>query len=82
LGNIIIITTLTKFLTIEKVDEYGHHDSLDHILVSQEFVRQNPRRLGYVEYVKVFNDHLIDQTLSHDKIPKWQSDHGQVVITM
>jgi hypothetical protein len=60
----------------------GHHDSLDHILVSQEFVRQNPRRLGYVEYVKVFNDHLIDQTLSHDKIPKWQSDHGQVVITI
>ncbi len=60
----------------------GHYDSLDHIMVSQEFVRQNPSRVGYVEYVKNFNDHLIDQTLSNDKIPKWKSDHGQVVITI
>ncbi len=60
----------------------GHYDSLDHILVSQEFVRQNPRRFGYVEYVKVFNDHLIDQTLSDDRIPSWESDHGQVVATI
>ncbi len=60
----------------------GHYDSLDHILVSQEFVRQNPSRFGHVEYVKVLNDHLIDETLSDDKIPKWKSDHGQVVITV
>ena len=60
----------------------GHYDSLDHILVSQEFVRQNPQRLGYVEYVKVFNDHLIDQSLSDDRVPKWESDHGQVVTTI
>ena len=60
----------------------GHYDSLDHILVSQEFVRQNPRRLGYVEYVKVYNDHLIDETLSDDRIPKWESDHGQVCTTI
>lgn len=60
----------------------GHYDSLDHILVSQEFVRQNPNRLGYVEYVRVFNDHLIDETLSDDRIPFWQSDHGQVVTTI
>lgn len=60
----------------------GHYDSLDHILVSQEFVRQNPQRLGYVEYVKVFNDHLIDETLSDDRIPFWESDHGQVVATI
>lgn len=60
----------------------GHYDSLDHILVSQEFVRQNPSRFGYVEYVKVFNDHLIDETLSDDKISKWKSDHGQVAITI
>ncbi len=60
----------------------GHYDSLDHILVSQEFVRQNPSRVGYVEYVKVFNDHLVDDTLSDDKIPLWQSDHGQVVVTV
>ncbi|MDH3675755.1 MAG: endonuclease/exonuclease/phosphatase family protein, partial [Anaerolineae bacterium] len=60
----------------------GHYDSLDHILVSQEFVRQNPNRLGYVEYVKVFNDHLIDETLSDDRPPKWESDHGQVTATI
>jgi len=60
----------------------GHYDSLDHILVSQEFVRQNPNRLGYVEYVKVFNDHLIDETLSNDRPPKWESDHGQVTATI
>ncbi len=60
----------------------GHYDSLDHILVSQEFVRQNPQRLGYVEYVKVFNDHLIDETLSDERVPLWESDHGQVVTTI
>jgi endonuclease/exonuclease/phosphatase family metal-dependent hydrolase len=60
----------------------GHYESLDHILVSQEFVRQNPKRLGQVEYVSIFNDHLIDETLSDDKVPVWQSDHGQVVATI
>jgi len=57
----------------------GHYDSLDHILVSQEFVRQNPNRLGYVEYVKVYNDHLIDETLSGDRVSLWESDHAQVI---
>lgn len=57
----------------------GHYEALDQIMVSQEFVAQNPDRLGRVEYVSVFNDHLIDETLSKEGIPKWQSDHGQVV---
>jgi len=60
----------------------GHYESLDHILVSQEFVRQNPNHVGYVEYVQVFNDHLIDDTLSEEEVPNWQSDHGQVVATV
>jgi endonuclease/exonuclease/phosphatase family metal-dependent hydrolase len=60
----------------------GHYESLDHILVSQELVHQNPKRLGEVEYVSVLNDHLIDETLSEDKVPVWQSDHGQVVATI
>ena len=60
----------------------GHYESLDHILVSQEFVRQNPNHLGQVEYVKVLNDHLLDDTLTSDEIPTWQSDHGQVVATI
>ena len=60
----------------------GHYESLDHILVSQEFVHQNPKRLGEVEYVSILNDHLIDETLSDEKVPIWQSDHGQVVCTI
>jgi endonuclease/exonuclease/phosphatase family metal-dependent hydrolase len=44
----------------------GHYDALDQIMVSQEFVAQNPERLGRVEYVSVFNDHLIDETLSKE----------------
>ena len=57
----------------------GHYESLDHIMVSQEFVGENPNRVGRVNYVSVFNDHLMDQTLSRDGVELWQSDHGQVV---
>jgi endonuclease/exonuclease/phosphatase family metal-dependent hydrolase len=60
----------------------GHHESLDHILVSQEFVEQNPNRVGRVGYVSVFNDHLVDETLSKDGVEPWQSDHGQVVASI
>lgn len=60
----------------------GHYESLDHIYVSNEFVRANPRRAGYVEYVKVLNDHLIDETLSNEAMAKTRSDHGQVVATI
>ncbi|MDM8518487.1 endonuclease/exonuclease/phosphatase family protein [Anaerolineales bacterium HSG6] len=60
----------------------GHYQMLDHILVSQEFVRQNRNRIGQVEYMTVFNDHLIDETLSDESIPVWKSDHGQVVATI
>ncbi|MBN1934554.1 MAG: endonuclease/exonuclease/phosphatase family protein [Anaerolineae bacterium] len=60
----------------------GEYESLDQIMVSQEFVHQNPKRLAEVEYVAVLNDHLIDETLSQDAIPCWQSDHGQVVVTI
>jgi len=57
----------------------GHHEALDHILVSQEFVAQYPNRIGRVSYVSVFNDHLVDETISRQGVAKWQSDHGQVV---
>ncbi|MEM7028283.1 MAG: endonuclease/exonuclease/phosphatase family protein [Chloroflexota bacterium] len=60
----------------------GHYESLDHIMVSQEFVRENPKHVGYVEYVQVLNDHILDDTLSDERIPNWQSDHGQVVATI
>ncbi|MFT5618929.1 MAG: hypothetical protein ACI85I_002164, partial [Arenicella sp.] len=32
--------------------------------------------------VEAYNDHLIDETLSEDSIPVWQSDHGQLVATI
>jgi endonuclease/exonuclease/phosphatase family metal-dependent hydrolase len=57
----------------------GHYEGLDHILVSNHFASQNPDRLGRVGLVSLFNDHLVDETLSREKTPKWQSDHGQVV---
>jgi endonuclease/exonuclease/phosphatase family metal-dependent hydrolase len=57
----------------------GHYDSLDHVLVSNHFAAQNPDRLGRVGLISLFNDHLVDQTLSNESPPKWLSDHGQVV---
>jgi predicted extracellular nuclease len=60
----------------------GHYEALDHIMVSQELVTENQHSIGRVGYVSVFNDHLIDETLSEDEIPNWQSDHGQVVASI
>ncbi len=60
----------------------GFYDTLDQIYVSQEFSRLNPRRLGEVEYVHYFNDHLVDRTLSRERPDRIQSDHGQVVATL
>jgi len=57
----------------------GHYEALDHIMVSQELVDENPNSIGIIRNVALFNDHLIDETLSEDKIPVWKSDHGQVV---
>lgn len=57
----------------------GYYECIDHILVSQEFVAQNPNRVGRVTYVSVLNDHLVDETLSDDEVENWQSDHGQIV---
>jgi endonuclease/exonuclease/phosphatase family metal-dependent hydrolase len=60
----------------------GHHESLDHILLSEEFSPTNPKRIGFFEYMRVFNDHLIDQKLANEEIPIWQSDHGQVIVSI
>lgn len=60
----------------------GFHEALDHIMVSQELVKENPKSVGAVSYVHLFNDHLIDETLSKDEPNLWQSDHGQVVATL
>jgi hypothetical protein len=60
----------------------GHYDSLDHIMVSEEFAPRNRDRIGQVTYVSVYNDHLFDQTLLAEQIDRWKSDHGQVVATI
>lgn len=60
----------------------GHYESLDHILVSQELVRENPKRVGRVVYVQAFNDHIIDQTLASERANNSESDHAQVVATI
>lgn len=60
----------------------GHYETLDQILVSQEFVSGNPRRIGRVGNISVLNDHLIDQALTNEEIPVWQSDHGQIVAVL
>jgi predicted extracellular nuclease len=60
----------------------GHYEGLDHIMVSQEFVAQNPANIGRVSYVSLLNDHLVDVTLSREGTPIWKSDHGQVVATI
>lgn len=60
----------------------GHYESLDHIMVSQELVRENPNRVGKVVYVRAFNDHIVDDTLVADGVELWESDHAQVVATI
>ena len=36
--------------------------ALDHILVSQEFVRQFPERIAEVRNTRIFNDHIFDES--------------------
>lgn len=58
----------------------GHYDTLDHILVSQEFFYRNPSRIGDVTFARVYNDHLTDFSVSGAPSLGDASDHGQVVV--
>lgn len=58
----------------------GLYENLDHVLVSQEFVAENPKRIGEVIDVRYLNDHLIDSVLSDERKVKSESDHGQLVV--
>ncbi len=60
----------------------GMYESLDHIMVSQELVTENPRNQGRVGQVCVYNDHLVDQTFTTAKPDKCKSDHGVVTCTI
>ena len=58
----------------------SHYESLDHIFVSQEFVADNPRHVAYVEYMRLYNDHLLDPALTDEMPRPWVSDHGAGVV--
>lgn len=60
----------------------GMYESLDHIMVSQELVTENPRNVGRVGLVTVYNDHLVDQTFTAQGQDKCKSDHGVVVCSL
>ena len=60
----------------------GMYESLDHIMVSQELVTENPRNTGRVGLVSVYNDHLVDQTFSKKPQDRCKSDHGIVVCSI
>ena len=57
----------------------GVYESIDQILLSSHFDLENPKRIGEITYLSVFNDHLTDG--SHPEAPynKLASDHGQIV---
>lgn len=57
----------------------GRYEVLDHILVSQHFVRTYQNHFGCIMYQQLFNDHLIDETLKDEKRTNIESDHAQVV---
>lgn len=60
----------------------GRYESLDHILVSEEFFYRNPAKVGDVEYLQCFNDHLIDESLGGEQPPDEVSDHAALVVTL
>lgn len=37
---------------------------------------------GYVQFLQIFNDHLVDETLTDEDRDCTQSDHGQVFISL
>jgi len=60
----------------------GRYEVLDHILVSQEFVKSNPEHIGYVQFLQLFHDHLVDETLTEEKRDVTISDHAQIVASI
>lgn len=55
----------------------GRYELLDHIFVSQEFVRQFPNRIAQVANTRIFNDHLQDDRLLIEPAPAGvRTDHG------
>ena len=57
----------------------GEYGTLDHIFFSQEFYYRNPSAIGDLDYVQIFNDHLVDDSAPGVRRNRDASDHGQIV---
>lgn len=60
----------------------GHYESLDNIFISNHFAELNSKKIGRIIDVRLYNDHIIDKTISFDRKPFYVSDHGQVVVNI
>lgn len=56
----------------------SHYERLDAILASDHFNWANPRKIGRVSEVRVYNDHLRDAKFATHDFQRWESDHGQI----
>lgn len=54
----------------------GRREVLDHVLVSDDFDADNPRRVGSVRAQRILNDHVVDGTLARRFGEDEASDHG------
>lgn len=54
----------------------GRFEILDHILVSQEFIREFRKGVGEVRNVRVYNDHITDERFTSERRDRVASDHG------
>ena len=69
----------------------GEPERIDHVLVSEEFVRQSRHAIGYVEQVEVLNDHLFERRAGRVPLAGGQdgpdpgrivSDHAAVCVSL
>lgn len=56
----------------------GRHESLDHVLVSEQFYDHSNQRQWSLSRLEVFNDHL-DERQSHAELIRLRSDHAGVI---
>ena len=75
----IIATSTMEDTTFQVCSQLALPYGLDHILVSEHFVKQSPNRIGYVQFLQYYNDHLTDDTLKDEERDMTASDHAQVV---
>jgi hypothetical protein len=60
----------------------GLPSRIDVVYVSRDFHQDNPKRAGHVDNVKVYNDHLFDTTVTTEYPPRWEMDHGIIVVSV